>query len=70
MKGMNNMEEIKCPNCGAILEYYDEEEPKIYLNHYSITEYYTCPECQREYDRIFHYELGLRNEELVEYLRG
>lgn len=50
------MEEIRCPNCGAVLacdEVYDE----LYGNNYHTERCsYHCPQCEKDYYVDLHYK--------------
>lgn len=50
------MEEIRCPNCGAVLA-FDEMYDELYEDNYH-TEccIYYCPQCEKEYQIDLHYK--------------
>lgn len=50
------MEEIECPNCGAILDALDTYD-MLYSDNV-ITEccIYQCPQCEKEYQVDLHYK--------------
>lgn len=54
-----------CPNCGAKLDYCDSDE-EFLDERYTLTEYYSCPNCQKDYDLITNYSLKFESRELKE----
>lgn len=50
------MEEIRCPNCGAVLA-FDEAYDELYGDDYH-TEccIFSCPQCEKEYQIDLHYK--------------
>lgn len=50
------MEEIRCPNCGAVLDCYDTYDELYGYGSYTKCCVYHCPKCEKEYQIDLHYK--------------
>lgn len=50
------MEEIRCPNCGAVLALDDTYDNLYSDDYYTECCIYHCPQCEKEYQIDLHYK--------------
>lgn len=50
------MEEIRCPNCGAVLALGDTYDDLYRDDYHTERCIYYCPQCEKEYQIDLHYK--------------
>ena len=50
------MDNIKCPNCGAVLTFVEVYDELYGDDCHTERCYYCCPQCEKDYDIDLHYK--------------